>query len=80
MHNRQADAEKLFEKIMTDYKDVKTFSSTLGARAESSLFELHHLQIGKVVPDIEGEDADGKKFKLSDYRGKVVMLDFWGHW
>ena len=23
---------------------------------------------------------DGQKFKLSDYRGKVVVLDFWGHW
>jgi hypothetical protein len=22
----------------------------------------------------------GRKFKLSDYRGKVVLLDFWGHW
>jgi predicted Zn finger-like uncharacterized protein len=38
------------------------------------------LSVGKVVPDIEGEDIDGQKFKLSDYRGKVVVLDFWGHW
>jgi cytochrome oxidase Cu insertion factor (SCO1/SenC/PrrC family) len=36
--------------------------------------------IGKVAPDIEGVDVDGKKFKLSDYRGKVVVLDFWGDW
>ena len=38
------------------------------------------LAIGKVAPDIEGEDIEGVKFKLSDYRGKVVVLDFWGHW
>jgi cytochrome oxidase Cu insertion factor (SCO1/SenC/PrrC family) len=38
------------------------------------------LQVGRVAPDIEGEDIDGEKFKLSDYRGKVVLLDFWGHW
>jgi hypothetical protein len=37
-------------------------------------------QIGTVAPDIEGEDLDGNRFKLSDYRGKVVVLDFWGHW
>lgn len=32
---------------------------------------------GKVAPDSSGIDADGKKFQLSDYRGKVVLLDFW---
>ncbi|HQR43548.1 MAG TPA: redoxin domain-containing protein [Gemmatales bacterium] len=78
--NQHAEAEKLLEKIVAEYKDVKYFRGTLADRAESSLFELRHLQIGKVAPDIEGEDMDGKTFKLSDYRGKVVMLDFWGHW
>jgi hypothetical protein len=38
------------------------------------------LAIGKVAPEIEGEDVNGKSFKLSDYRGKVVVLDFWGDW
>lgn len=37
-------------------------------------------QIGSPAPEIEGEDIDGRRFKLSDYRGKVVMLDFWGNW
>lgn len=36
--------------------------------------------VGQLAPDIRGEDIDGKKFKLSDYRGKVVVLDFWGNW
>ena len=27
-----------------------------------------------------GEDVDGVAFKLSDYRGKVVVLDYWGFW
>lgn len=35
---------------------------------------------GKPAPEIEGEDLDGHPFKLSDYRGKVVLLDFWGDW
>jgi len=38
------------------------------------------LAIGKVAPEIVGEDIDGQPMKLSDYRGKVVVLDFWGHW
>ncbi|MEM7457437.1 MAG: hypothetical protein AAF456_24100 [Planctomycetota bacterium] len=36
--------------------------------------------IGELAPEIESEDLDGVTFKLSDYRGKVVLLDFWGDW
>ncbi len=32
------------------------------------------------APDFQATDADGKGFKLSDYRGKVVALVFWGFW
>ena len=38
------------------------------------------LNVGNEAPEIEAEDLDGETFKLSDYRGKVVMLDFWGNW
>jgi predicted Zn finger-like uncharacterized protein len=38
------------------------------------------LAVGNVAMEIDGEDIDGKPFKLSDYRGKVVVLDFWGNW
>ena len=37
-------------------------------------------EVGKVAPEIEAEDVFGATFKLSDYRGKVVVLDFWGDW
>jgi cytochrome oxidase Cu insertion factor (SCO1/SenC/PrrC family) len=37
-------------------------------------------EVGDRAPEIEGEDLDGVKFKLSDYRGKVVVIDFWGNW
>jgi cytochrome oxidase Cu insertion factor (SCO1/SenC/PrrC family) len=36
--------------------------------------------LGRPAPEIVGEDVDGIPFRLSDYRGKVVVLDFWGHW
>lgn len=36
--------------------------------------------IGCVAPDIAGIDLDGVEFKLSDYKGKVIFLDFWGDW
>ena len=37
-------------------------------------------EIGNQAPEISGEDIDGVAFKLSDYRSKVVVLDFWGDW
>lgn len=38
------------------------------------------LAVGEVAPDIVGRDLDGKPLRLSDHRGKVVVLDFWGDW
>lgn len=35
---------------------------------------------GDSCPNIKGKDIDGATFELSDYAGKVVMLDFWGEW
>ena len=54
-------------------------SRTKGQLA-SMLYEARHLEVGMSAPDIEGEDLDGESFKLSDHRGKVVLLDFWGDW
>ncbi|MAG55417.1 MAG: hypothetical protein CMJ83_03915 [Planctomycetes bacterium] len=35
-------------------------------------------EVGKPAPGIAGIDLDGKKFELSDCRGKVILLDFCG--
>jgi cytochrome oxidase Cu insertion factor (SCO1/SenC/PrrC family) len=36
--------------------------------------------VGKEAPDFTIKDVDGKEWKLSDYRGKTVLLDFWAFW
>lgn len=57
-----------------------TKDEDLLAQAKDALFEIEHLQVGCTAPDIAAKDTDGVDFKLSDYRGKVVLLDFWGFW
>ncbi|HXY34244.1 MAG TPA: TlpA disulfide reductase family protein, partial [Planctomycetaceae bacterium] len=39
-----------------------------------------HLAVGTTAPEIVGKDVEGNRLKLSDYRGKVVMLEFWAGW
>src|SRR5229473_8436920 len=34
----------------------------------------------KAAPDLVLQDASGKTAKLEDYRGKVILLDFWATW
>ena len=36
--------------------------------------------VGKVVPDFSATALDGKPISLQQYRGKVILLDFWGIW
>ncbi len=55
-------------------------SRTVAQEARANLFEMEHLALGMVAPNISGQDAFGKAMKLSDYSGKVVLLDFFGNW
>ena len=78
------EAEKLFADLAAKHGSVNLTALkpplTVAEAVEKDLFEIRHLALGKAAPEITGEDADGKAFKLSDYRGKVVLLDFWGQW
>lgn len=36
--------------------------------------------LGKMVPDFEAKDLDGKPISIETYRGKVLLVDFWATW
>ena len=38
------------------------------------------IRVGEKAPNIVGVDVEGNAFELEDYRGKVILLDFWGFW
>jgi hypothetical protein len=65
-------------------KLIATMESTEDARLKTMIERkvaiAETFAPGMVAPEIEGIDLDGTAFKLSDYEGKIVFLDFWGDW
>jgi len=79
----QPEAEKLLEAAIADLSKPTQQGPAekrrlTEARKELADMKLHGL--GKPAPEISALDLEGKGFKLSDYKGKVVLLDFWGNW
>lgn len=52
----------------------------LRSQVEFKIRLVEKFGIGMIAPDISGVDLDGVAFKLSDYKGKVLFVDFWGDW
>ena len=73
-------ALECFQQLNTDYAEVTIQGFKLADFAAKMLFEMTNLQVGCEAPEIEGKDAEGVSFKLSDYRGKHVIVIFWGGW
>jgi hypothetical protein len=74
------EAANILGRSMTEFGTEPVRSGgTVAEAAKSLLYEIRHLAIGKPAPETEGVDANGVRFKLSDYRGKVVLLDFFSY-
>jgi peroxiredoxin len=72
------EAEKYYERAIAEFGQIPAQNgTTLAELAEPQLAEIRRLSIGKVAPEIDGCDLYGHPMKLSDYRGKIVMLLFW---
>jgi thiol-disulfide isomerase/thioredoxin len=82
------EAEILFETVLEKYGDCPDLAlgaegeppESLAGQAKAELYELRHLRVGSLAPELEGEDLDGQRLKLRDFRGKVVVLSFWASW
>jgi hypothetical protein len=79
----KAAAAARLDELSAKYGKVLRRGVTPYAEIAESIRSPHDpkdLETGKAAPEIVGRDLDGRPMKLSDFRGKVVVLDFWGDW
>jgi thiol-disulfide isomerase/thioredoxin len=67
--------EKYFTDLNGDLRDTQ-----LGRQVMEYIEKAKKTGINQPAPDFEKQDKDGKIIKLSDYKGKYVLMDFWGSW
>ena len=89
--NRDEELLQLFAELEEQFPENRSVFSRLSKIHErlgnAELANEYHLKanpilalIGKTVPDFSATDLDGNPISLAQYRGKVVLLDFWAVW
>ena len=93
MHSFPNSVASAYEltRFSMDYEPdtVKKYFAALGKAARNSPYgkkisdninNITEFAVGKAAPEIQGKDTSGTVHKLSDYRGKYVLLDFTSSW
>jgi len=84
-NEKDAETAKLkamdyFQEVSSTYAKESIKGFPIADQAARTMFELANLSVGCECPEIDGKDVDGASFKLSEQRGKHVVLMFWGGW
>ena len=79
---RQAEQQQPNEKFILEKLSFihERLGNTELAEAYGRKFDPRYELLGMPVPDFSATDLDGNPISLQDYRGKVVLLDFWVFW
>jgi len=90
MFGKNEDLRKNFEASMGKGVVQKVIDGVPAAKKEAEEYrtalrttlkgQLPDLEVGAVAPETVSVNLDGKTVKLSDLKGKVVVVDFWATW
>lgn len=74
-------AEALSSGVEEEELPGATFATMTFADAEAQLIRtIRHATVGSTPPELMGSTLDGGEEGLSDFRGRVVLVDFWATW
>jgi len=71
---RTTEVSDLYKTLRSKFSFVSNLKEVLQPREAALKW------IGKTAPAIEGQDLEGKPVDLTQYKGKVVLIDFWATW
>jgi thiol-disulfide isomerase/thioredoxin len=71
---RVNEVKDLYKTLRTKFSFVSNLGQVLDPREASLKW------VGKTPPALDGQDLTGKPLDLSQYKGKVVLIDFWATW
>lgn len=67
----------LLRKAIIQSADVELNGTPVSKLADDELYIILHLVKGRVAPDLQGFDSGKRPIRLSDHKGKVIVLMFW---
>jgi thiol-disulfide isomerase/thioredoxin len=80
----RADSETIVFRVGQTYLSTKRAdvakNQIVMREHQAKDYRRTEFNIGKELPDFSFVDLNGKKRKFSEFRGKYVLLDFWGFW
>ena len=77
----RAEVTRMAQLVADEYSDVEVFRGEPGGVAiQPVLYALDNVTVGAMLPEATAERVGGEQESLSQYRGNVLLLDFWATW
>ncbi|WP_427337747.1 TlpA disulfide reductase family protein [Caloranaerobacter sp. DY30410] len=69
-----------YNTVPNSIKEDSSNEEKIEIEDESLVEEVLPMQIGSIAPEFTLETLEGKMVSLEDYRGKIVLINFWATW